>query len=80
MLFCSGYMPPEYAIRGQFSVKSDVFSFGVLILEIVSGKKNTDFYQSHHADDLLSYVSTNLLISPFFAIANAQEKEFLDRG
>ncbi|KAK7269969.1 hypothetical protein RIF29_22795 [Crotalaria pallida] len=50
-----GYMSPEYAMRGQFSVKSDVFSFGVLVLEIVSGKKNTDFFQSHLADDLLSY-------------------------
>ncbi|KAK7391014.1 hypothetical protein VNO78_19292 [Psophocarpus tetragonolobus] len=50
-----GYMSPEYAMRGQFSVKSDVFSFGVLVLEIVSGRKNTDFYQSNHANDLLSY-------------------------
>ncbi|XP_019102819.1 G-type lectin S-receptor-like serine/threonine-protein kinase SD1-13 isoform X2 [Beta vulgaris subsp. vulgaris] len=35
-----GYMPPEYAMEGQFSEKSDVFSFGVLLLEIISGKKN----------------------------------------
>lgn len=57
MLLFSGYMSPEYAMRGQFSVKSDVFSFGVLVLEIVSGKKNTDLNQWNHADDLLSYVS-----------------------
>ncbi|CAL5209770.1 unnamed protein product [Lathyrus oleraceus] len=51
-----GYMSPEYAMRGQFSVKSDVFSFGVLVLEIVSGKKNTDSNQWNDADDdLLSY-------------------------
>ncbi|KAJ9566235.1 hypothetical protein OSB04_002201 [Centaurea solstitialis] len=36
-----GYMSPEYAMDGKFSTKSDVFSFGVLVLEIVSGKKNT---------------------------------------
>ncbi|KAK4258888.1 hypothetical protein QN277_005286 [Acacia crassicarpa] len=54
-----GYMSPEYAMRGQFSVKSDVFSFGVLVLEIVTGKKNTELYQSHEADDLLSYAWTN---------------------
>ncbi|KAL5195001.1 Cysteine-rich receptor-like protein kinase 25 [Glycine soja] len=54
-----GYMSPEYAMRGQFSVKSDVFSFGVLVLEIVSGKKNTEFYQSNHADDLLSHAWKN---------------------
>ncbi|XP_028800934.1 G-type lectin S-receptor-like serine/threonine-protein kinase At4g27290 isoform X2 [Neltuma alba] len=35
-----GYMSPEYAIHGLFSIKSDVFSFGMLLLEIVSGKKN----------------------------------------
>ncbi|XP_061343777.1 cysteine-rich receptor-like protein kinase 10 [Gastrolobium bilobum] len=54
-----GYMSPEYAMRGQFSVKSDVFNFGVLVLEIVSGKKNTDFCQTKHADDLLSYAWKN---------------------
>nr|XP_027189284.1 cysteine-rich receptor-like protein kinase 10 isoform X2 [Cicer arietinum] len=50
-----GYMSPESAMRGQFSVKSDVFSFGVLVLEIVSGKKNTDLNQRNNAEDLLSY-------------------------
>ena len=44
MFKCSGYMSPEYAMQGLFSVKSDVFSFGVLILELVSGRKNTSFY------------------------------------
>eukprot|EP00253_Pinus_taeda_P024522 PITA_24522 len=35
-----GYMAPEYALRGQLTEKADVFSFGVLLLEIVSGRKN----------------------------------------
>ncbi|GMY37155.1 G-type lectin S-receptor-like serine/threonine-protein kinase SD1-13 isoform X1 [Fagus crenata] len=38
-----GYMSPEYAMRGLFSEKSDVFSFGVLLLEIVSGRRNASF-------------------------------------
>ncbi|XP_024184463.1 G-type lectin S-receptor-like serine/threonine-protein kinase RKS1 isoform X3 [Rosa chinensis] len=35
-----GYMSPEYAVFGRFSTKSDVFSFGIIMLEIVSGQKN----------------------------------------
>ncbi|GMN61961.1 hypothetical protein TIFTF001_031042 [Ficus carica] len=39
-----GYMAPEYVYNGQFSIKSDVFSFGILVLEIVSGKRSTSFF------------------------------------
>ncbi|AES63672.2 G-type lectin S-receptor-like Serine/Threonine-kinase [Medicago truncatula] len=49
-----GYMSPEYAMEGLFSEKSDVFSFGVLLLEIISGRKNTSFY-NHQALTLLGY-------------------------
>ncbi|KAK7280203.1 hypothetical protein RJT34_25265 [Clitoria ternatea] len=49
-----GYMSPEYAMHGQFSEKSDVFSFGVMVLEIISGKKNSCSFESHRIDDLLS--------------------------
>uniref|UniRef100_A0A9I9DED8 Protein kinase domain-containing protein n=1 Tax=Cucumis melo TaxID=3656 RepID=A0A9I9DED8_CUCME len=37
-----GYTAPEYAIRGELSEKADVYSFGVLVLEIISGRKNTN--------------------------------------
>ncbi|CDY10824.1 BnaC01g14390D [Brassica napus] len=40
-----GYMSPEYAMQGQYSMKSDIYSFGVLVLEIISGKKNGGVYQ-----------------------------------
>ena len=50
-------MSPEYAMHGQYSMKSDVYSFGVLVLEIISGKKNSSFYQTDGAHDLVSYVS-----------------------
>ena len=51
-------MAPEYAMFGQFSIKSDVFSFGVLILEIVSGQKITSFRNGENVVYLLNYVST----------------------
>ncbi|KAK9133683.1 hypothetical protein Scep_013211 [Stephania cephalantha] len=50
-----GYMSPEYAAYGLFSMKSDVFSFGVLVLEIVSGKRNKGFYLSGYDFNLLGH-------------------------
>ncbi|GMI90044.1 hypothetical protein like AT4G27290 [Hibiscus trionum] len=50
-----GYMSPEYAIDGKFSVKSDVFSLGVLLLEIVSGKRNRGFNHPDHYHNLLGH-------------------------
>ncbi|KAK1426129.1 hypothetical protein QVD17_14798 [Tagetes erecta] len=52
-----GYMAPEYALHGQFSVKSDVFSFGVLVLEIIAGQKNKRFQNGENIDYLLGSVS-----------------------
>jgi len=46
-------MAPEYAVDGLFSVKSDVFSFGILLLEIICGKRNRAYY---HTDDTLNLV------------------------
>ncbi|KAL0443466.1 UNVERIFIED_CONTAM: G-type lectin S-receptor-like serine/threonine-protein kinase [Sesamum latifolium] len=53
-----GYMSPEYTVDGLFSVKSDVFSFGVLVLEIVSGKRNRGFSHSEHHLNLLGHAWT----------------------
>ncbi|GKF40838.1 cysteine-rich receptor-like protein kinase 15, partial [Tanacetum coccineum] len=50
-----GYMAPEYAMHRHFSVKSDVFSFGVLVLEIVTGQKNHSFQNGVMMEDLLSH-------------------------
>jgi hypothetical protein len=50
-------MAPEYASAGIFSTKSDVFSFGVLILEIISGTRNSCFHQFGDFFNLLGYVS-----------------------
>uniref|UniRef100_A0A1J3JZH3 Cysteine-rich receptor-like protein kinase 11 n=2 Tax=Noccaea caerulescens TaxID=107243 RepID=A0A1J3JZH3_NOCCA len=52
------YMSPEYAMHGQYSMKSDIYSFGVLVLEIISGKKNSGVYQMDEtstAGNLVTY-------------------------
>ncbi|KAK3152573.1 hypothetical protein QOZ80_2BG0160860 [Eleusine coracana subsp. coracana] len=51
-----GYMAPEYALRGQYSLKSDIYSFGVLILEILTGMRNSDTYNSDQPVDLPSLI------------------------
>ncbi|KAL0012597.1 hypothetical protein SO802_007705 [Lithocarpus litseifolius] len=50
-----GYMSPEYAMEGRFSEKSDVFSFGVLLLEILSGRRNSSFYHDEQSMSLLGF-------------------------
>ncbi|XP_059437859.1 G-type lectin S-receptor-like serine/threonine-protein kinase RKS1 isoform X2 [Corylus avellana] len=51
-----GYMSPEYAMQGLFSVKSDVYSFGVLLLEIITGKKNSAYYNDGPSLNLIGHV------------------------
>ena len=66
----SGYMAPEYAIDGQFSIKSDVFSFGILLLEIISGQKNQGFYRPNQTLNLIGHV--NYILSRFLLDHNPQ--------
>lgn len=59
-LFCviRGYMSPEYAMEGLFSVRSDVYSFGILVLEIITGQKNSSFHHMEGSLNIVGYVST----------------------
>ncbi|XP_056159708.1 G-type lectin S-receptor-like serine/threonine-protein kinase At1g11330 [Syzygium oleosum] len=73
-----GYMAPEYAMEGRFSEKLDVFSFGILLLEIISGRRNTSFYEEDqflsllgqawqlwNEDDTLALVDPNIPVRCF---------------
>ncbi|CAF2070242.1 unnamed protein product [Brassica napus] len=72
-----GYMAPEYAMHGRFSVKTDVYSFGVLVFEIITGKRNSGLGFSEGTDlptfawknwveerlmDLIDHIGHNVII------------------
>lgn len=62
-------MSPEYVMQGIFSTKSYVFSFGVLLLEIVSSKKNHSNYHYERPLNLIGYVSfLNPNLLPSYAL------------
>ncbi|WVZ23945.1 hypothetical protein V8G54_002489 [Vigna mungo] len=48
-----GYMAPEYALWGRLSYKADVYSYGVVVLEVVSGKSNNNYMPSDNRVCLL---------------------------
>ncbi|XP_006845733.3 cysteine-rich receptor-like protein kinase 2 [Amborella trichopoda] len=79
-----GYTAPEYAIRGELSEKADIYSFGVLVLEIVSSRKNTDLTLSPDKQYLPEYVwklHERLrildLIDPKLKADGFEEKDFM---
>ncbi|XP_047342450.1 G-type lectin S-receptor-like serine/threonine-protein kinase At4g03230 isoform X2 [Impatiens glandulifera] len=75
-----GYMSPEYALEGLFSIKSDVFSFGVIVLEIISGRKNTGFYYSQQDVNLLGYAWNLWKEENIFSLLEQSLVESCNRG
>ena len=51
------YLAPEYASSGKLTEKSDVFSYGVMLLELITGRRPVDPTQSFMDDGLLDWVS-----------------------
>jgi len=74
-MICRGYMSPKYAIDGVFSIKSDVFSSGVFVLDIVRG--GGGFTHPDHELNLLGNVRTFLFLLGVFKLALTQGFQFL---
>ncbi|XP_010929305.1 cold-responsive protein kinase 1 isoform X2 [Elaeis guineensis] len=79
-----GYTAPEYAIRGELSEKADIYSFGVLAIEIISSRKNTDLslptemqYLPEYAWKLFERSSVIDLVDPKLRTDGIVEKDVL---
>ena len=57
-----GYMAPEYALWGYLTYKADVYSFGIVALEIVARKNNMKYRPNENFVSLLDWVRNFLLI------------------
>ncbi|XP_025015077.2 G-type lectin S-receptor-like serine/threonine-protein kinase RKS1 isoform X1 [Ricinus communis] len=73
-----GYMSPEYIIRGKFSIKSDVYSYGVILLEVIAGKKNNNFCPEDSSSSLIEYAWEMWIEDRALEIIDSSLKESYD--
>jgi serine/threonine protein kinase len=67
------YVAPEYAMTGHLLVKSDVYSYGVVLLELLSGRKPVDMSQPPGQENLVTWVSFDCQCVRIFSIVQLPE-------
>ncbi|XP_040956079.1 wall-associated receptor kinase-like 22 [Gossypium hirsutum] len=66
-----GYMDPEYFRTNQFTEKSDVYGFGVVLIELLTGQKPISANQSEQVRSLVSYFLHSMQENSLFSILNS---------
>ncbi|XP_060675984.1 PTI1-like tyrosine-protein kinase At3g15890 [Ziziphus jujuba] len=74
-----GYLAPEYAMWGKVSESCDVYSFGILLLEIISGKKPIEKLPGGVKRDIVQWVTPYVQKGAFNHIADPRLKGKFDR-
>lgn len=69
-----GYLAPEYFMYGKVSNKIDVYAFGVVLLELLSGRKSIGLETDKGEESLLMWVRTYLMQNPLFLFCEMQLK------
>lgn len=55
-----GYCAPEYAMSGKLTLKSDIYCFGVVLLELITGRKAMDVTKKQREQSLVAWVNVML--------------------
>ncbi|XP_064973846.1 putative serine/threonine-protein kinase isoform X2 [Musa acuminata AAA Group] len=75
----TGYLAPEYAMQGQLTKKADVYSFGVLVIEIISSRSSSKTYWSGLGQSLLEWVSQSIIFQVSWQLfGEGRIKEVID--
>ncbi|KAJ0658391.1 putative protein kinase RLK-Pelle-RLCK-VIIa-1 family [Helianthus annuus] len=61
-----GYCAPDYAMSGKLTIKSDIYSFGVVLLELITGRKAIDMSKKAGEQNLVSWVTSLAFVCLFF--------------
>lgn len=63
-----GYCAPEYQRTGRLTTKSDIYSFGVVLLELITGRRAIDTKRLNHEQNLVTWVRSCFFLHPLYPL------------